>query len=43
MAIEVLGIDLSETAYQLHGVDHAGRAVLRKRLRRDEVVRFVAT
>ena len=26
MELKVLGIDLSKTVFQLHGVDHAGRA-----------------
>ena len=42
MEIKVLGIDLSKNLFQLHGVDPAGRAVLRKRLRRDQLLPFVA-
>jgi transposase len=42
MEIKVLGIDLSKNLFQLHGVDPTGRAVLRKRLRRDQLLPFVA-
>jgi transposase len=42
MELKVLGIDLSKNLFQLHGVDPAGRAVLRKRLRRDQLLPFVA-
>ena len=42
MEIKVLGIGLSKNLFQLHGVDPTGRAVLRKRLRRDQLLPFVA-
>ncbi|GGC69555.1 putative family 20 transposase [Siccirubricoccus deserti] len=42
MELGVLGIDLSKNLFQLHGVDLAGRAVLRKRLRRDQLLPFIA-
>lgn len=42
MELKVLGIDLSKNLFQLHGVDPTGRAVLRKRLRRDQLLPFVA-
>ena len=42
METKVLGIDLSKNLFQLHGVDPTGRAVLRKRLRRDQLLPFVA-
>ena len=41
MELKVLGIDISKNLFQLHGVDPAGRAVLRKRLRRDQLLPFV--
>lgn len=40
MKITVLGIDLAKTSFQLHGMDELGRPVLKKRLMRDEVLRF---
>jgi transposase len=42
MELKVLGIDLSKNLFQLHGVDPAGRAVLRRRLRREQILPFVA-
>lgn len=42
MKVTLLGIDLAKTVFQLHGVDALGKAVLRKRLVRDELARFVA-
>jgi transposase len=42
MAVEVVGLDLAKNVFQVHGVDAAGRVVLRRRLRRNEVVAFFA-
>lgn len=42
MAVEVIGLDLAKNVFQVHGVDAVGRAVLRRRLRRSEVVGFFA-
>src|SRR5436305_12735525 len=42
MQITTLGLDLAKHVFQLHGIDHAGRVVLRRRLRRAEVVKFFA-
>jgi transposase len=42
MELKVLGIDLSKNLFQLHGIDPAGRAVLRKRLWREQLLPFVA-
>src|SRR5215207_6881887 len=41
MHITVLGIDLGKNSCSLVGLDEAGRVVLRRRMRRDGVVRFV--
>jgi transposase len=38
MQITTVGLDLAKNVMQLHGVDAAGKAVLRKKLRRSEVV-----
>jgi transposase len=37
-----IGMDTSKHIFQLHGVDAAGRPVLRRRLRRNEVLAFFA-
>jgi len=41
-SITTIGIDLAKNSFQLHGVDNQGRTVLRKTLRRDQVVLFFA-
>jgi len=38
--IITVGLDLAKTIFQLHGADGAGRAVLRKKLRRAQVLDF---
>lgn len=38
--ITTVGLDLAKQVFQVHGVDAAARVVLKKRLRRCEVVRF---
>jgi transposase len=43
MTIVMLGIDLGKTVCSLSGLDAEGRVVLSKRLKRDNVVPFVAT
>ena len=42
MNVKVLGIDIAKTVFQLHGVDGHGKAVLKKRLSRDQLTRFVS-
>ncbi len=42
MAVEVIGLDLAKNVFQAHGVDAAGQVVLRRRLRRSEVIAFFA-
>ena len=37
-----VGLDLGKNVFQVHGVDASGEAVLRRRLRRGEVLRFFA-
>ena len=43
--ITTVGLDLAKNVFQAHGADASGRAVLRKKLRRDQVLdlRPVAT
>jgi transposase len=42
MKIATIGLDLAKNVFQLHGIDAEGRVVLRRRLRRSDVVRFFA-
>jgi len=42
MKITTVGIDLAKNVFQVHGVDGRGKAVLRKSLKRAEVVKFFA-
>ena len=43
MEIATIGLDLAKHWFQVHGVDAEGRAVVRKRLRRREVIPFFAS
>lgn len=40
--ITTIGLDLAKHVFQVHGIDASGAAVLRKRLRRSEVLTFFA-
>ncbi len=42
MSVRTVGIDLAKQVFQVHGVDDAGRPVLKKRLRRTELRAFFA-
>src|SRR5262245_35595495 len=42
MKITTIGIDLAKNVFQVHGVDERGRAVLKKRLKRDQMAGFFA-
>ena len=39
--ISVLGIDLAKNIFQIHGTDERGKVVLKKRLKRDELIEFM--
>jgi len=41
--IAAIGLDLAKTVFRLHGADPSGKAVLRKKLRRDQVLAFLST
>ncbi len=41
--ITTIGLDLAKHVFQVHGVDASGRAVVRRRLRRDEVLAFAGS
>lgn len=43
MEVATIGVDLAKHVFQLHGVDVAGNIVLRRRLRRRDVVAFFAS
>ena len=38
--ISVIGLDLAKNVFQVHGADGCGRVLLRKKLRRNEVLKF---
>jgi transposase len=40
MNITTIGLDLAKSVFQVHGVDEAGKVVLKKRLKRSEVLPF---
>jgi transposase len=42
MQISTIGIDLAKRVFQIHGVDQDGNVVLRKQLRRAQVLGFFA-
>ena len=41
--ISLIGVDLAKNVFQVHGVDQAGRVVLRRQLRRSQVEMFFAS
>jgi len=41
MKVHVLGIDLAKNVFQLHGVDRRGRAVLARRVRREQLLKVL--
>jgi transposase len=42
MQLTTVGLDLAEHVFQVHGVDAAGNVVLKRRLRRGQMITFVA-
>ncbi len=42
MDIEILGIDIAKNVFQLHGIDAQGKALFKKRLRREKLVKEIA-
>ncbi len=40
--ITTIGLDLAKTVFQVHGADRDGRPVVRKKLRRGQVLGFFA-
>jgi hypothetical protein len=41
MKVHILGVDLAENVFQLHGVDRKGRAVLVRRVRREQLLKVL--
>ena len=41
--ITTIGLDLAKSVFQVHGIDHEGQAVLRKKLRRGQMLKFFTT
>jgi transposase len=41
--ISIVGLDLAKTVFQVHGADEGGAVVLRKRLRREQLLGFFST
>jgi transposase len=41
-AIAAIGIDLAKNVFQLHGIDEAGKVVLRRAVKRREMLPFAA-
>ena len=43
MHITTIGLDLAKSVFQVHGIDAGGQVVVRKKLRRGEVLKFFRT
>jgi transposase len=43
MKTTTIGLDLAKNVFQVHGVDAAGQAVIRKKLRRSQMLTFFQT
>ena len=42
MDIKTLGIDIAKNIFQVHGVDHMGRKVINKAIRRNQLPEFIS-
>lgn len=42
LEVNIIGLDLAKNVFQAHGSDASGTALFRKKLRRDQVLRFLA-
>ena len=40
--VTIVGLDLAKSVFQVHGADKEGRPVVRKKLRRGQVLAFIA-
>ena len=43
MQITTIGLDIAKNVFQVHGIDAAEKVVLRKQLRRGQVLKFFAS
>ncbi len=43
MAVRTIGLDIAKHVFQLHGADATGKAVLKKRLRREQLSDFLGS
>jgi transposase len=41
MKVQLLGVDLAKNVFQLHGIDQRGRAVLSRRVQREQLLRVL--
>ena len=41
--LQVIGLDLAKNVFQAHGIDASGQVRLKRRLRRDEVVKPISS
>lgn len=41
--VSTIGLDLAKNVFQVHGSDVSGTVTLRKKLRREQVLKFFAT
>ncbi len=39
-SVSVIGLDLAKNVFQVHGIDTVGKVLLRRQLRRSEVIGF---
>lgn len=42
MDIHMLGIDIAKNIFQIHGADHSGKSIFKKRVTRDQLSNTVA-
>jgi transposase len=43
MQVSTIGLDIAKNVFQVHGVDAAGRTVLRRKVRRDQLLKLFAS
>lgn len=41
MNVKLLGIDIAKNVFQIHGIDGVGKAVLRKKIKREQLMEFI--
>ena len=42
MSVTIIGLDIAKSVFQVHGADDAGNPLIRRQLRRRDVLRFFA-